>query len=63
MAVADGTAWIIVGTDSGYGELTMLYYERVEAVFIRKGGSSPRRSAQATSTSTTLAWVRSGSHW
>lgn len=42
-AAADGTAWIILGTDSGYEGLTTLYYQRIEAVFTRQVGTSLRR--------------------
>lgn len=42
-AAADGTAWIVLGTDSGYEGLTTLYYQRIEAVFTRQGGTSLRR--------------------
>lgn len=37
---ADGTAWLIVGTDSGFEGLTTLYYQSVEAVFTRQGGTA-----------------------
>ena len=30
---ATGSAWLLVGTDSGYEGRTILYYSRIEAVF------------------------------
>lgn len=42
-AAADGTGWIVLGTDSGFEGLTTLYYQRVEAVFARPGTGVERR--------------------
>lgn len=38
-AAADGSAWILVGTDSGFEGLTALYYQRVEIALTRRGGT------------------------
>lgn len=46
-AAADGTAWVVIGTDSGYEGLTTLYYQRVEAAFTRQGGTSLGRPGAA----------------
>lgn len=76
-AAADGSAWLIVGTDSGFEGLTTLYYQGVEAVFTRQGGVpvTPRRTgARATPDGdervradgrsySTGAVDLSGSHW
>lgn len=37
---ADGSAWIILGTDSGFEGLTTLYYQSVEAAFTKQGGTA-----------------------
>jgi hypothetical protein len=36
---ADGSAWIIIGTDSGFEGLTTLYYQSVEAAFTLQGAT------------------------
>jgi hypothetical protein len=46
----DGSLWLIVGTDSGFEGLTTLYYQSIEAVFTRQGGTpvlrkNPKRTA------------------
>lgn len=39
-AAADGTAWILIGTDSGFEGITTLYYQRVEVILSRQGGTA-----------------------
>lgn len=41
---ADGSAWIILGTDSGFEGLTELYYQKVEAAFTKQGGTGLARA-------------------
>lgn len=75
---ADGSAWLIVGTDSGFEGLTTLYYQGIEAAFTRQGGVAvaPRRTGSRAAEDgngertradgrrySTGAEERSGSHW
>jgi hypothetical protein len=73
---ADGSAWLLIGTDSGFEGLTVLYYQGVDLVLTKAGtgieGGTRRPgllappgalSAKGVRADGRRAAYRSGSHW